>query len=97
MKTQKQISRAFKMRMTLRENHIFPFQLTITSSRKRAIKILLTENQETSEVNEPIARRTRGKLKQGEVVANEAIDDGELGESVADKEHTSHLSVQDRM
>ena len=47
--------------------------------------------------NEPIARRTRGRLQQGEVVASEAIDDGELGESVADKEHTSHLSVQERM
>jgi len=54
-------------------------------------------NQETSIENEPIACRTRGRLRQGDVVANEAINDEELGESVADKDHTCHLSVQDRM
>ena len=30
-------------------------------------------------------------------MANEATNDGELGESVADREHTDHLSIQDRM
>ncbi len=54
-------------------------------------------NQETTVENEPIACRTQGRLQQGQLVANEAIDDGELGESVADKEHTNYLSVQDRM
>jgi hypothetical protein len=54
-------------------------------------------NQETTVENEPIACRTRGRLQQGQLVANEAIDDEGLGESVADQEHTDHLSVQDRM
>ena len=47
--------------------------------------------------DEPIARRTRGRLQQRQFVANEATNDGELGESAADQEHTCHLSIQDRM
>ena len=47
--------------------------------------------------DEPIARRTRGRLQPGQFVANEATNEGEVGESAANQEHTYHLSVQDRM
>ena len=47
--------------------------------------------------DEPIARWNRGRIQQGQFVANEATDDGELGESVSDQEHMCHLSIQDRM
>jgi hypothetical protein len=53
--------------------------------------------QETTVEDEPIARRTRGSIQQEQFVANEATDDGEVGESVADQEHMCHLSTQDRM
>ena len=47
--------------------------------------------------NEPIARQTRGRLQHEQFVADEATEDGELGESDAKQEHTNHLSIQDRM
>ena len=47
--------------------------------------------------DEPTVRRTRGRLQNEQFFANEATEDGELGESVADQEHTDHLSIQDRM
>jgi hypothetical protein len=47
--------------------------------------------------NEPISCQTLGRLQQGQLVANKAINDWELGESVSDKEHTNNLSFQDRM
>ena len=53
--------------------------------------------QGATEEVEPIAHRTRGRLQLPQYVANEATEDGELGESVADQEHTEHLSLQDRM
>jgi hypothetical protein len=53
--------------------------------------------QEVTVEDEPIACRTRGRLQQEQFVANEATNDGELGESAADREHTCHLSIQDRM
>jgi len=53
--------------------------------------------QDNTGDDEPIARRTRGRLQHQQCVANEATEDGDLGESVADQEHTEYLSVQDRM
>ncbi len=53
--------------------------------------------QEVRVEDEPIARRTRGRLQQGQFVANEATNNGKLEESAADREHTCHLSIQDRM
>ena len=47
--------------------------------------------------DEPLACWTLGRLQQRKFVANEATNDGELGESAADQEHTCHLSTQDRM
>ena len=49
--------------------------------------------QEVTVEDEPIARWTRGRLQQGQLVANKATNDGELGESAADQEHTCHLSI----
>ena len=46
---------------------------------------------------EPIVCRTRGRFQHEQFIANESTDDGEVGESVADQEHTDHLSIQDRM
>ena len=53
--------------------------------------------QEVKVEDEPIASRTRGRLQHEQFVANEATDDGELGESAADQENTDHLSIQDRI
>ena len=53
--------------------------------------------QEATVEDETIAPRTQGRLQREQFVANEANNDGELGESVYDQEHTDHLSVQDRM
>ena len=54
--------------------------------------------QEATVEDEPIARRTQGRLQHEQFVANEATNDGELGESASDQDHTNHLSVvQDRM
>ena len=47
--------------------------------------------------DEPIARWTHGRIQQGQFVANEATNDGELGDSAADQERTCYLSTQDRM
>jgi hypothetical protein len=41
--------------------------------------------QEVAVEDKPIALRTQGRLQQGQLVANEATNDGELGESSADK------------
>ena len=40
--------------------------------------------QDATVEDEPIARRTQGRLQQEKFVANEATNDGELGESAAD-------------
>ena len=53
--------------------------------------------QEDTAEDEPIARQTQGRLQHEQFVANEATEDGELGESDANQEHMDHLSIQDRM
>ena len=53
--------------------------------------------QEDTEDDEPIAHKTRGNLQHQQCVANEATEEGYLGESIADQEHTKHLSFQDRI
>ena len=79
-----------------KEKQISSHQPATTLSKKNKINSLHPIHKTTVE-DEPISRRTRGRLQQGQIVANEATDDGELRESAADLEHTYHLSVQDRM
>ena len=49
--------------------------------------------QGTTEEEEPIAHWTRGRLLHQQLVANEATKEGDLGKSIADQEHTEHLSL----
>ena len=49
------------------------------------------------EEDEQIAYWTQGRLPRQQYVTNEGTKEGDLGDSVADQEHTEHLSLQDRM
>jgi hypothetical protein len=53
--------------------------------------------QGVTEANEPLAHWTQGRLQRPQYIANMATEGVNWGESVADQEHTEHLSLQDRM
>jgi hypothetical protein len=53
--------------------------------------------QGASGFDEPIAYRTRGRLRQQHYTANEAIDKIGLGKTMDNQAHAEHLSLQDQM